>query len=337
MFRVVGTEFRDDQIGGMAHANQRTNGTITFTTLHGCELFSGNITGTTKTFSGQRSPIARQLRFELRPSGIGLPVIIREGARHLHPSRRHRSEDCCLACSSSGLVPKSQLSQQFQAFSQGDWRTLFDESEGHASTALKSRSRRRRRNQSAEQDLERRAARAESLVHTGELSAARLALEGDSVAPGDDATLSALRDPERRPPVLRDPIPEDILSSRPEVPLDLDSDILARNIRSARRGAAGGPSGMTMDHIRPLLESEADTAGFSRMCLDFARAEIPSDVLTLLKMGTVTALRKPNGKIRGIIIGDIMRRVVARTIAEQVVLAVEEATAPFQYALSTKG
>ena len=56
------------------------------------------------------------------------------------------------------------------------------------------------------------------------------------------------------------------------------------------------------------------------MCLDFARAEIPSDVLTLLKMGRVTALRKPNGKIRGIVIGDIMRRLVARTIAQQVVL-----------------
>ena len=32
-----------------------------------------------------------------------------------------------------------------------------------------------------------------------------------------------------------------------------------------------------------------------------------------------------------------MRRLVARTIAQQVVRAVEEATAPFQYALSTKG
>ena len=69
-------------------------------------------------------------------------------------------------------MPKSQLSQRFQAFSQGDWRTLFEESEDHACVALKSRSRRRRRNQSAEQDLERRAARAESLVHMGELSAA---------------------------------------------------------------------------------------------------------------------------------------------------------------------
>ena len=73
------------------------------------------------------------------------------------------------------------------------------------------------------------------------------------------------------------------------------------------------------------------------MCLDFARAEIPRDLLTPLKMERVTALRQPNGKIRGILIGDIMRRLVARTIAQQVALAVEEATAPFQFALSKKG
>ena len=74
-------------------------------------------------------------------------------------------------------------------------------------TALKSRNRRCGRYQSAEQDLERGAARAESLVHMGELSAARLALEGNSVAPSDEATLLALRDPETHP------IPEDILST----------------------------------------------------------------------------------------------------------------------------
>ena len=140
------------------------------------------------------------------------------------------------------------------------------------------------------------------------------------MAPGDDATLLALRDPERRPPVLRDPIPEDILSTRPEVPFNwIPTDWPGTS--EVGRGAAGGPSGMTVDHLRPLLESEADTAGFSRMCLDFARAEIPRDVLTLLKMGRVTALRKPHGKIRGIVIGDIIRRLVARTIAQQVALA----------------
>ena len=40
--------------------------------------------------------------------------------------------------------------------------------------------------------------------------------------------------------------------------------------------------------------------------------------------------------MRGIIAGDIVRRLVARTIAQQLESAVEIATAPFQYVLSTR-
>ena len=52
--------------------------------------------------------------------------------------------------------------------------------------------------------VERRAQRAEQLVQWGELSAARSALEGAPVAPGNDATLSALQDLRKRPPVPRE-------------------------------------------------------------------------------------------------------------------------------------
>ena len=45
-----------------------------------------------------------------------------------------------------------------------------------------------------------RATRALSLVHMGELSAARQALEGASLAPGNLATLVMLTDPTRRLP-----------------------------------------------------------------------------------------------------------------------------------------
>ena len=38
----------------------------------------------------------------------------------------------------------------------------------------------------------------------------------------------------------------------------LDPDLIAKNVRNARRGAVGGPSGMTARHLRMLLESEAE-------------------------------------------------------------------------------
>ena len=44
----------------------------------------------------------------------------------------------------------------------------------------------------------------------------------------------------------------------------------------------------------------------------------------------------PTGGVRGIVVGDFVRRLVARTLAQQLGPAVESATTPFQFALSTK-
>ena len=148
----------------------------------------------------------------------------------------------------------------------------------------------------------------------GELSAALQALEGATVAPGTRDTLNALQDPERRPPVLRDPIPPDILHAVPAEQFSLDFDVFTRNIRSARRGAAGGPSGMTAEHLRFIVESPSETAAFFRAAQDLARADIPQDVLVLLRMGR----QKPGGGVRGIVYGDIVRRLVARSVTQQI-------------------
>ena len=45
---------------------------------------------------------------------------------------------------------------------------------------------------------------------------------------------------------------------------------------------------------------------------------------------------KPSGGVRGVVAGDILRRIVGRTIAQQISAAVESATAPFQCAMSTR-
>ena len=50
----------------------------------------------------------------------------------------------------------------------------------------------------------------------------------------------------------------------------------------------------------------------------------------------MTALQKPSGGVRGIVVGDFVRRLVARTLAQQLAPAVELAISPFQFALTTK-
>ena len=63
---------------------------------------------------------------------------------------------------------------------------------------------------------------------------------------------------------------------------------------------------------------------------------MPTEVLQALRIGRMTAFQKPTGGVRGIVVGDFVRRLVARTMARQLGPAVESATAPYQFALSTK-
>ena len=232
-----------------------------------------------------------------------------------------------------GLVSRDKLVRRFDMFSRGEWSGLIEASAACDLQAAVGRRRRRRR---PGDDLERRAARAEMLVHLGELSSARQALEGASVAPGSDQTLAMLSDPAKRPPVLRDPIPEEVSRHVPSSPFELDEHRLLRNLRSARRGAAGGPSGMTVEHLRILLDNTRDSRMFFRICEKLAQGKVPDPIIAAIRVGRMTALRKPDGGVRGIVAGDVIRRLVARTIVQQLEKTVEVATAPYQYALSTR-
>ena len=93
---------------------------------------------------------------------------------------------------------------------------------------------------------------------------------------------------------------------------------------------------MTAKHLRPLLDSARDSELSWDLAQSFSSGEVPAEILPLLRLGRITALRKPSGGIRGIVVGDTFRRLVARTIAQQINPAVERATAPFQYALTTR-
>ena len=191
----------------------------------------------------------------------------------------------------------------------------------------------RRRNRG--DDVHKRADRALKLVQMGELSAGRLVLDGAQVADGNQATLKALTDKRRRPPVPRAPLSQFVLESQPEV-FSLDEGLFVQSLRSSRRGAAAGPSGMTAVHQQPVLDTARYTSLFFQLATVLARAQAPAAAVEGVRMGRITALKKPNGGIREIVVGDILRRLVARTMAKQMAARVEAATAPFRCALTTK-
>ena len=73
---------------------------------------------------------------------------------------------------------------------------------------------------------------------------------------------------------------------------------------------------MTTEHLRPLLDSQRDMHLFHEVCQQLARAEVSQTIVDAIRLGRITALTKPNGGVRGIVAGDVIRRFTARTIAQ---------------------
>ena len=117
-----------------------------------------------------------------------------------------------------GQIGKSKLIERFDKFAAGQWQDLLVASVKCSEEPGKlSRRQRRRDHQVVEAN---QVAKALKFVQLGELSAGRQALEGAELAPGTTTTL-----------------------------FNLDEVLFGKNVRSGRKGAAGGPSGMTHDQV----------------------------------------------------------------------------------------
>ena len=228
-------------------------------------------------------------------------------------------------------VPKPVILARFTAFFRGDWEPLLS-----AAIAGTSAPARPTTNTTDTDDLPRRLERATRLAHLGELSAARQALTSEPLAPPTEATLQQLTDPSRRPAEPYRPLPQDILDAAPAVPLALDRTALLANLPRARRGAAPGPSGYTAEILRLVLDEEDASQLFFEVASLLARAHVPESAVAGLALGRLVALSKPGGGTRGLVVGDFLRRLVARTIAQQFAADFEAACNPHQYALSTR-
>ena len=93
---------------------------------------------------------------------------------------------------------------------------------------------------------------------------------------------------------------------------------------------------MTTEHLRPLLSDLRGMRLLSALGSRLATADVPEVAVQMVRLGLMTALTKPDGGVRGIVAGDVVRRLVSRTMAQQMAKVVESATSIFQYDLSTK-
>ena len=95
-------------------------------------------------------------------------------------------------------------------------------------------------------------------------------------------------------------------------------------------------SGMPVEHLCPFLDSLRHHRLFHNLAESLARGMLPESTMEAIRLGRMTALSKRDWGVRGKVIGDVVRRLVARTMAQQMGKTVESATAPFQHAVSTR-
>ena len=134
-----------------------------------------------------------------------------------------------------GLIPKNPLHERFRQFTSGEWVGLLHDSKVAAEEVLESRCRRRG---TRIDSVERRAERAQALVALGEISSGRESL------------------------------PDHLMDRQLAMEHELDRDWFLKTLRCARRDAAGGPSGVTAEHLRPILDSARD----SELLWEFAQS-----------------------------------------------------------------
>ena len=143
--------------------------------------------------------------------------------------------ECCCIVHPGEARSREKLIGRFDQFATGHWGDLIDASHKCAQKAVTVLRRRQRR--STDPDAH-RARRALQFVQLGELSSGRQALEGAELALGNRNTLDELR---QRLDVPREPIFE---LPRDTPLFNLDEKMFNRNVRSAKKGAAAGSSGM---------------------------------------------------------------------------------------------
>jgi hypothetical protein len=229
-----------------------------------------------------------------------------------------------------GKAGARELQRRVRLFDNGEWGELLRAARSTAQQARDIDSR------TSEQQRTARLRAAATLVHQGEFSHAARLLRSVGIAPGTLDTLEELRNDDLRPQRQLDPIPADALRQRPETLLELDPDIFAEVLSTARKGLSAGLGGHRYEYFKLCLEDDESLRLLTAAAELLAQAAVPAVVASAMKMSSITALLKDNGRVRGIAAGDTFRRLVSKALARQHGSEFRRAVAPANFGLSNR-
>ena len=120
-----------------------------------------------------------------------------------------------------------------------------------------------------------------------------------------------------RPEEPSEALPNNLPQFTPAEPVHLDRDIFAIVLRESKKGLSGGLWGARYEYFKTCLEDDTTLDALYEVAQRVERAEIPTIVRDAMVFSSLTAILKPNFRVRGISAGDTFRRLVAKTLARQ--------------------
>ncbi|XP_029654938.1 uncharacterized protein LOC115228505 [Octopus sinensis] len=180
----------------------------------------------------------------------------------------------------------------------------------------------------------------QSKLLQGDISGAVRAISSDSsVAPRCDTVLNQLRSKHPRTPADIRAIPT--LDTVPPIPITPAEFSAA--LGSFAPSSSGGLDGLKPIHLRDLvspitLDSGRDLlSSITRLCSRIVSGTIPAVARELLFSAGLIALKKAEGGVRPIAIGNVFRRLSAKIMSFRVVPTLSSEFLPFQYGVGVKG
>ena len=118
---------------------------------------------------------------------------------------------------------------------------------------------------------------------------------------------------------------------------------VATALKSFRASSSGGVDGLRPGHMRALVSPTTAEAGsrlkasLTRLCNTIIRGDLPGHARDLLFAANLTALRKKDGGLRPIAVGNVFRRLASKAACHPVTRTIAPDLSPIQLGVGVKG
>ena len=222
-----------------------------------------------------------------------------------------------------GKVGYKEVKARYQSFLNFRWDELIE---------LNTPTNRKSENKSMTDENKRKAA--VKLAQVGEISKAAKFLTSNGLAPETSEVLQKLKS--KHPEGLINPneIPDVLSSSSPTF---LDRSVFINAIKNAPKASGCGPSGWRYEHVRILLDNDITTDLLFQTCNHIFSGDVPPNVVPLLSASKLIAIPKHGNDVRPIAVGEVFRRLTAKTICQQKSPEFASYFSPIQHGIATPG